>query len=236
MFRKLDSRQITATLETLRRRIAERFPSASLAKVCAELIAIAGESRARTARIVRPDYVLRAITGAVIAGGLVLLAIAAGFIEVKREGTNVYGILQGIESGFNIILLMGAAVFFLVTLETRLKRRIAMEGLHELRSIVHVIDMHQLTKDPTTLTEGGRATESSPRRTMSAYDLGRYLDYCSEMLSLIAKVAALYAQSSKDPVVVEAVSDIGQITTNLSNKIWQKITLVQRMPPELVTA
>ena len=236
MFRTLDSAQIIATLETLRRRIAERFPGASLARVCAELIAIAGESRARTARIARPDYGLRAGIGAVIAGGLALLAVASGFIEVKKEGTNVYGILQGIESGFNIILLMGASIFFLATLETRLKRRIAMEGLHELRSIVHVIDMHQLTKDPTTLNEAGRATESSPKRTMSAFDLGRYLDYCSEMLSLIAKVAALYAQSSKDPVVVDAASDIGQITTNLSNKIWQKITLVQRLPPEIISA
>lgn len=232
MFRTLDSAQIVATLETLRRRIVERFPSASLARVCAELIAIAGESRARTARIQRPDYGLRAAIGAIIVGGLALLAYAAGLIEVKREGTNVYGILQGIESGFNIILLMGAAIFFLATLETRMKRRKAMEGLHELRSIVHVIDMHQLTKDPTTLTEGGTDTESSPKRTMSAYDLGRYLDYCSEMLSLIAKVAALYAQSSKDSVVIAAASDIGQITTNLSNKIWQKITLVQRARPE----
>ena len=232
MFRTLDSAQIVATLETLRRRIVERFPAASLARVCAELIAIAGESRARTARIQRPDYGLRTGIGAIIVGGLALLAYAAGLIEVKKEGTNVYGILQGIESGFNIILLMGAAIFFLATLETRMKRRKAMEGLHELRSIVHVIDMHQLTKDPTTLTEGGADTESSPKRTMSAYDLGRYLDYCSEMLSLIAKVAALYAQSSKDSVVIAAASDIGQITTNLSNKIWQKITLVQRARPE----
>jgi hypothetical protein len=48
-------------------------------------------------------------------------------------------------------------------------------------------------------------------------------------LSLTAKVAALYAQSSKDPVVIAAASDIGQITTNLSNKIWQKIALMQTL-------
>lgn len=232
MFRTLNAAYIIATLEMLQRRIVERFPAASLAKVCAELIVVAGESRARTARIARPDYGLRIATGAVLIGGLALLVLGAASLEVKREGTNVYGILQGIESGFNIVLLMGAAVFFLVTLETRIKRRVAMDGLHELRSIVHVIDMHQLTKDPTALTAAARTTESSPPRKIGAYDLGRYLDYCSEMLSLIAKVAALYAQSSKDPVVVEAVSDIGQIATNLSSKIWQKITLVQRMGAE----
>ena len=47
------------------------------------------------------------------------------------------------------------------------------------------------------------------------------------MLSLAAKVAAVYAQSSKDPVVVEASSDLQQITANLSAKIWQKINIAQ---------
>jgi len=40
---------------------------------------------------------------------------------------------------------------------------------------------------------------------MTPFELGRYLDYCSEMLSLTGKVAALYAQDLDDPVVVEAV-------------------------------
>jgi len=122
-----------------------------------------------------------------------------------------------------------AAIFFLATLETRLKRREALARLHELRSIVHVIDMHQLTKDPSVTVGAGRATASSPERRMSPFELSRYLDYCSEMLSLTAKLAALYAQGSKDPVVIDAASDIGQITTNLASKIWQKITLVQQM-------
>jgi hypothetical protein len=228
MYRTINAESIVATLETLRRRIAERFPEASLAKVCAELIAVARESRARAVRIATPDYALRTGSVLVILGGLALLVYAGRQIEVKSEGTNVYGILQGIESGFNIVLLMGAAIFFLVTFETRWKRRRALVDLHELRSIVHVIDMHQLTKDPTAITQAASPTASSPERTMSPYDLGRYLDYCSELLSLTAKVAALYAQSSKDPVVIEAASDIGQITTNLSNKIWQKIALMQQ--------
>jgi hypothetical protein len=231
MYRILDAERIVATLETLRRRIAERFPDASLTKVCAELTAIARESGERARRIATPDYALRAGSVLVIVGGLALLVYAGAIIEVKREGTNVYGILQGIESGFNILLLMGAAIFFLVTFETRWKRRRALGDVHELRSIVHVIDMHQLTKDPSAITEGASPTASSPERKMSPYDLGRYLDYCSELLSLTAKVAALYAQSSKDPVVIEAASDIGQITTNLSNKIWQKIALMQQMSP-----
>ena len=40
---------------------------------------------------------------------------------------------------------------------------------------------------------------------MTPFELTRYLDYCSEMLSLTAKIAALYAQSSSDAVVIDAV-------------------------------
>jgi hypothetical protein len=87
--------------------------------------------------------------------------------------------------------------------------------------------MHQLTKDPSGAIIGGKATASSPARKLTPFELTRYLDYCSEMLSLAAKVAALYAQSTKDPVVIEAASDLAQITSNLSNKIWQKINIVQ---------
>ncbi|MEI9900769.1 MAG: hypothetical protein WDN31_12330 [Hyphomicrobium sp.] len=46
--------------------------------------------------------------------------------------------------------------------------------------------MHQLTKDPSAF--GGPATSSSPQRVMTRYELVRYLSYCSEMLSLAARL------------------------------------------------
>ena len=47
------------------------------------------------------------------------------------------------------------------------------------------------------------------------------------MLSLIGKLAALYAQSLPDPATIAAVNDIEQLTANLSQKIWQKISIVE---------
>jgi hypothetical protein len=46
------------------------------------------------------------------------------------------------------------------------------------------------------------------------------------MLSLTSKLAALYAQNLPDPVIIDAVNDIERLTTNLSQKIWQKITIL----------
>jgi len=228
MYRSLDPVKIIATLERLERRIGERFPGAGLERVCAELTQVARESTARAEQLSRPNLVIRLMSGVIIAAGVAVLAYVATHIEVRRDAESVFSVLQGIEALMNTTVLVGAAVLFLVTLESRWKRRQALHDLHELRSIVHVIDMHQLTKDPSSVASESSSTPSSPERSFDPQQLTRYLDYCSEMLSLSAKVAALYAQCSRDPLLIETASDLGQITANLSNKIWQKINIVQQ--------
>jgi hypothetical protein len=103
-----------------------------------------------------------------------------------------------------------------------------LAALHELRSIIHEIDMHQLTKDPSAEVAISQTTASSPKRTLAAYELIRYLDYCSEMLALASKVAVLYSQSFPDPVVAEAVNDLERTASSLAQKIWQKINIMHR--------
>lgn len=61
---------------------------------------------------------------------------------------------------------------------------------------------------------------------MTRFELNRYLDYCSEMLALTGKVAALYVQRFEDPQAVAAVNDIETLTSGLSRKIWQKIMML----------
>ena len=226
MYRTLDSAKIVSTLDKLRERIAARFPSAGLVKVCSELCEVARQADARAMSIAKPAYLLRTATAMLVIGGLATLGyIAFVVFQDKKSSDDLFSTIQAIDSTFNVLILMGAAIYFLVRIEERVKRRRALSALNELRSIVHVIDMHQLTKDPMMLD--GPATLASPTRTMTAFELTRYLDYCSEMLSLVAKIAALYAQSTSDDIVIEAASDLSTLTANLSSKIWQKITLVQ---------
>jgi hypothetical protein len=226
-YRDLDPDRIVATIEILSQRIGERFPAAGLQKVCRELASVARESRTRSDKIGSPNLPLRLVVGLIFAGSLWLLWQIIPLIDFTRTSAdNVYTVLQGVEATMNILVLMGAAIFFLVRIEDRVKRERALEALNNLRSIIHVIDMHQLTKDPSVLLASAAPTASSPARVLSQPELMRYLDYCSEMLSLSAKVAALYGQSLPDPVVVDAVSDIERLTSNLSQKIWQKIMLI----------
>lgn len=228
MYRTLDPDKILATLQQLERRISERFPGAGLSRVCAELTAIAVESRVRTATLGRPNMALRSISALVILAGIVALSYVARLINIHGANTELFGMMQGIEAVVNLSIVVGAAVLFLTTLEGRAKRYAALSDLHQLRSIVHVIDMHQLTKDPSGVLHPGGDTASSPKRITSGPELVRYLDYCSEMLSLASKVAALYAQSATDSQVIDAVNELERLTTNLSQKIWQKINIVER--------
>ena len=97
---------------------------------------------------------------------------------------------------------------------------------HELRSIAHVVDMHQLTKDPTIILNQGVRTPSSPVRTMTRFSLARYLEYCAEMLALTGKLSALMAGETEDHVVIAAAGDVETLCTDLGRKVWQKIMIL----------
>ena len=231
-YRQLDEAQIAHTLETLRGRITERFPDANLRQVCEQLIEASHQASAVAAYIRRPNWMLRTM-GVIATLGLVWLLIAVARISLNASGQmGMSDIVQTVEAAVNDIVFFGIAVYFLLTIETRAKRRRALKVLHELRSLAHIVDMHQLTKDPERLSSapadagvGGR-----PRRT-TGRDLGRYLDFCSELLSLTSKIAALLVQDFNDSAVLAGVNEIEDLTTGLSGKIWQKITILERARP-----
>ncbi|MEO8337787.1 MAG: hypothetical protein ABI664_22615 [bacterium] len=228
-YRRLDDTQIVATIARLRDRIEERFPGYGLGKVSRELLALAEESSEVVDYLRRPNWPLRIVVGIVIATIFGVLGVMATTIHLPTQVDRLADFVQAIDSGINDIVFLGIAVFFLTTAEVRLKRRRALASLHELRSVVHIVDMHQLTKDPERVLAGRPDTASSPERTISPQELGRYLDYCSELLSLASKVSALFAQHFADPVVLGAVNEIEALANGFSNKIWQKITLLDRV-------
>jgi hypothetical protein len=225
-FRRLDPKETIETVAQLVRRIGERFPGAGLVGVCEELLAIAKESEETAARIARPLPVLRAGVGLVVAAIIAGLGYSISMIDIEPGSLSPGDLVQAVEASLNALALIGAAIFFFVTIENRVKRARALTALHELRSMAHVIDMHQLTKDPAIPGVEAIDTPSSPHRTLSDFELARYLDYCSEMLSLLGKIAALYAQTSADREVTSAVNEVEVLTTGLSSKIWDKIQAI----------
>src|SRR5262245_23423896 len=136
-YRQLDPDKVIETIAALHKRITERFPGAGLGEVCAELLQIARENSARALRIAGRNVPLRIAIFLLLAAGLAALGwIVSLFDSLPKSADNVYSVLQGVEAAANLIVLMGAGVYFLTRIEERLKRAAAMRALQELRSIV----------------------------------------------------------------------------------------------------
>jgi hypothetical protein len=227
----LDASLIVETLERLRVRVSERFPKSGLAQLCGKLVVTGRATAARAEELSRPYFGLRILGALVVVIAVVLQIELASHIDwsALRRNTDVLGMSQALDATVNLLILAFGGLWFMLTLEQRLKRRLILRALYELRSYAHIVDMHQLTKDPTVVLSGGAATSSSPVRQMSEFELSRYLDYCSEMLALIAKLAALYAARTQDETIIEAVNDLEDLTSNLGRKIWQKIMIISQL-------
>ncbi len=218
--------EIQRTLERLYLRMKDRFPQSNLANVCRELHEISKEAPQTVQWIATPNYWLRFGTCGFILIGVLVLVQSFRQLDLPAGGFNLADLVQLVDSALNSIVWIGAGVVFLVTLENRRKRNRVIHAVNRLRCIAHIVDMHQLTKDPDSIAEHAFSTPPAPQRVLTPYELARYLDYCTEMLSLISKTAFLYVQDYHDPVAAEAVNDLEDLTTGLSSKIWQKIMML----------
>ena len=229
---RLDAGAVARTVDLLCRRVDERFPDSGLSRVARELERIAKQTQDRAVAIARPILGLRLTVALLIVMIVALLVVTLSSLARPKQPLEWFQFIQILEAGMNDVVLVGAGIFFLVTLETRIKRRRALAAIRELRAVAHIIDMHQLTKDPEWVMARGQETGVLPPRQMTRFELSRYLDYCSEMLSITGKIAALYIQTFDDDVALSAVNEVEDLTTGLSRKIWQKLMILYSMGPK----
>jgi type VI protein secretion system component VasF len=231
MYDRLDAGEILKTAERLERRIEERFPGASLGQLTRRLVEIGRESIREVAETHRPHLALRIGVGLLLVAVVLVLIAFVPQVHISHQVEDLSELMQAVEATLGSLFFLGTGIVFLLTLESRLKRRRALRMLHKLRTVAHIVDMHQLTKDPDVVLAGVSSTPSSPVRVLAPSELRRYLDYASELLALVSKIAALYAEEYSDPVVLAAVDDIEDLTGGLSQKIWQKITVMDPRSP-----
>lgn len=225
---RLEPEKIIKTIDILEKRISDRFPDSGLRNVCLELLQLSKQTKKNVTYISKPNIPIRVFSYIIIIIGFGGLIFSFSIVDLGINNRTLHNFLEITEGIFNNLILIGGASFFLVTMESRIKRKRALKSINELRVISHVIDMHQLSKDPY-IYDFNKSTKHSPKRSYTKFELQRYLDYCSEASSLIAKVAALYAQSLPDDLIVSSVNEIEILTTGLSRKIWQKIRILQNL-------
>ncbi len=227
----LKSTKVTETVTKLEKRIHDRFPDSNLYQICKQLHQFAVQTEGTILKIKRPNILIRCLSLLAICG--LIATITSVFISLRGvDKLSVTEFIQTSEAGANLLIFLSISFYFLWTLELKIKRSKAIGALNKLRDLAHIIDMHQLTKDPDGIAKGAIITPNSPKREMSAYELGRYLDYCSEMLSIISKLGYLYIARFQDPIATKSSNDLETLTTGLSRKIWQKIIILRSTKPE----
>ena len=229
MYRNLDAAKIVETCREVRDAIEQRFPGSGLSRVSGELLMVSEQAAAFTEWLAKPHLTLRVLAGVGIFAVLTIVIGTFASVRLQPTFTSIAEFLQGSEAAINEVVFLGIAIFFFLTLETRLKRRRALKALHVLRSIAHIVDMHQITKDPERNTITQAATGPEAQRALTPVQLTRYLDSCTDLLALTSKIAALYVQRFDDPVTLSAVNEVENLTNGLSRKIWQKIMILDRI-------
>ncbi|MCW2758887.1 MAG: hypothetical protein JWO46_2633, partial [Nocardioidaceae bacterium] len=235
---QLDRQLLADSLERLHQRISARLPDQNLTALAASIKTSVPDAHARyeaTAhRLQRISGWTRAISVVFVLAVAVALVLAlADFSRSSHDGADWLSLVNTVVGD---LVYAAVAVAFLRAVPERLTRSSLTHVLHELRSTAHVIDMHQLGKDPERLRDDYEATGASihphlPHKESAAArraDLHHYLTYCIELLGLVSKSAALCAESSGDPVVLSMVNDVESLTSDMSQKIFQKLALLPK--------
>lgn len=207
--RKLRPDKLIATSLELAKWIRLEFPKAHLSDVADDVYALTTEAVAKAKNIARPMYWLRALLTLAFAG-------LAGGVYWHYTNHTEQEFMDLLHSLKPLGAFVGGAVLFVITLETRVKRWKALKAIHELQSVVHIIDMHQLGKDP--IIEKFR---DDPEEHDKKID--QYLHCCTAMISIASKIGQLYIDHFYDAAATTAVNEFEAVATGTTQKIWSKI-------------
>ena len=173
-YERLDGREVRAVIEYLGERIDQYLPRhPGLRSVTEELGRLVDGLLDRERGAPRRRRAVMWVSRVLIAVVLVTVVLTVG--AAVRDAIGAQGALHAFEwlpvldSGISDLVFAGIAIWFLLSLAGRLVRNELLRRLHRLRSLAHIIDMHQMSKDPAALlpdtevaTPAGR-DEISPR-------------------------------------------------------------------------
>src|SRR5690606_26236015 len=130
-YRALDPEKLVEASRRLADKVENSFPGSGLAALAREIACLTRETVVRLTFIERPNWWLR------IAVGLLVLITVAGplwfsaMLQFSETVSSLGDFLEATDAGFQMLLLLGGSIAFLVTLEGRLRRNRALAAIAE---------------------------------------------------------------------------------------------------------
>jgi hypothetical protein len=229
MYKSLDFQKILSATHVLCNRVNERFPGSGLANVATEVFGFMTEVK-ETEKILLTDswtgYLMKIGGSALIV--ITLFATILAAIDYRAGGQiSITDFIQGVNSLLGTVVYAGLAILFVINFELKRKRKIVIRVVNQLKSMAHIIDMHQLSKDPEMICKNLTHTRAHGKvAPMTPFQLRKYLSYCIELLAMLGKIASFHAQRFNDALAAETVSDFERLTGDMAERIAQKISMI----------
>ncbi len=226
---------VNQTATRLVDRIRSRFGEDHLTDIALQVAHVGSLSQKKLAAALKAGSIIRLLTWPwVVAAAVGIIAWIRSLgltLELKDAGD----LAQSLDSVFQLLLVLGAGAWFLLSIGSKVQRRALLRALQELNELAQVIDLIQLDKDPDRLYfSKEQQTDKSPTlgKANTAFLLSRYLDYCAELLSLLAKIGCLYRDKVSDEVVLGKLGDFDRLTNQLRANISTKMGLITHSQPK----
>ena len=191
-----------------------------------ELLSIAQTTENRIKEATRPIYSIRVFSTLAIGASFVGLWLILKHINTRWEFGTITEIFESADACFNLVVLLAGLLWFLFTLEARIKRKRVLGYISELREFAHLIDVTQLYYTPDLY-------ESDPDSNRSSLKLDyTYLFLCTQMLAVISNLAPLYTKSASSDSIWRAASDVETLSNDIATKLVFKTDVVRMISNE----
>lgn len=222
---RLDLARIAETAKNLAEVIRARLPDSNLADLSDELVLLVDATNQQLRRASRPIIAIRAASCAAVSAGILGLWYIVDHLHTRWGFATITDFFQATDAAFNLMILIAGALWYLITLESRLKRKEILIHIGELREFAHVIDLTQLYHTPDLY-----AIRSDSSRTPQIID-DMYLLFCTQLLSVLGNLAPLYTRNAADDSILRAASEVEMLTNAIISKHFSKAETVRRINP-----
>lgn len=223
---RIQHQKIVISLKQLVLRIEERFPGSGLLHLANDITADIEKIPQSIENINHaPKYIgfLKLLVILLIFG---TMAGLVSQIEITKDFWTAGVFSQVFSSLVQLVVYLSVLVIFVFSYEKKIKLKKALSCINSYREFAHLIDLHQLAKDPATFMKDYKPGRASRKNELGKFSMSRYLAYCNELLSLLGKATALYVHNFPDEALMAAADQIEDLTTGLSIRIWQKNSLL----------
>jgi hypothetical protein len=207
---RLDPARIIKTAENLAQRVKDSLPGSGLADLAVELAGIAHATNEHARQIRRPIYAIRAASWLAVSASLLGLWYLVTHIRTRWD----FMTISELFAGTNLLILLAGALWFLINIEERVKRKKALAFIGELREFIHVIDVTQLYHTPELYKANPAASRTPLNHT--------YFLFCTEMLAVISNLAPLYARGVSGDSIWRATSEVEMLANAIAVKLVSK--------------